>query len=181
MPRRIEHRAEFDHPVDRVHAVLTDEGFLRERLAAVGGRHSELVSFSGGGTSGTSSASGTRAVSRQRIGAEHLPAAVRRIAPGGVTINRTETWDGRDGARYWGTVEASVQGFTGSLQGGTQLRNGAGPGGTPGRAVLLLDGTVKVAIPLVGGAIEATVVEQLGRLLQLEAEFTARWLETSRA
>lgn len=178
MPRRIEHRAEFDHPVDRVHAVLTDEGFLRERLAAVGGHHSELVSFSGRGTSG---ASGTRVVSRQRIGAEHLPAAVRRIAPGGVTVNRTETWDGLDGAHYRGTVEASVQGFTGSLQGGTQLRNGAGPGGTPGRAVLVLDGTVKVAIPLVGGAIEATIVEQLGRLLRLEAEFTARWLETHRA
>jgi hypothetical protein len=166
MPRRIEHRAEFDHPVERVHAVLTDEGFLRERLAAVGGRRSELVSFTGGGT-------GTRAVSRQHIEPDHLPGAVRRIAPGGVTIDRTETWGGGQGPHYRGTVEASVHGFTGSLHGRTELRDA-------GSTQLLLDGTVKVGIPLVGGAIEATIVEQLGRLLELEAGFTARWLETHR-
>lgn len=165
MSRRIEHRTEFGQPVDLVYAVLTDEGFLRERLAAIGGRGCELVSYTGDET-------GMRVVTRQGIGAEHLPGTVRPVALNGVTVERTETWDAGGNGRYRGTVDASVSGFTGSLRGSTALRQRAGG------SELLLDGTVKVAIPLVGGKIEAVIVEQLGRLLRLEGGFTARWLET---
>jgi len=167
MSRRIEHRAEFGHPVDLVYAVLTDEGFLRERLTAIGGRSVELVSYAG-------DQDGMKAVTRQGIDAQHLPGAVRKVAPGGMTIERTETWDGGGNGRYRGTVDASVGGFPGSLRGNTALRT------RTGGSELLLDGTVKVSIPLLGGKIEDVIIEQVGRLLRLEAEFAIRWLETHR-
>ena len=147
---------------------VTDEGFLRERLAAIGGRSVELVSFAG-------DTSGMKAVTRQGVEAQYLPGAVRRVAPNGVTIERTETWDGGGNGRYRGTVDASVGGFPGSLRGSTALRDRAGG------SELLLDGTVKVSIPLLGGKIEDVIIEQVGRLLRLEAEFAARWLETHQA
>lgn len=165
MARRIEVRTEYAHPVERVYAALTDETCVRERLASIGGRNSQLVSFStDGGT--------TTAVMRQGIDAEHLPGVVRRVASNGVTIERTETWrpDGRTG-----TVEAAVSGFTGSLQGTTALTE------TAGGSELVLDGEVKVGIPLIGGKIEDVIVEQLGKLLRAEAKFTNRWLESHSA
>ena len=210
MARRIEHRAEYAYPAGLVYAALTDEGFLRERLSKIGGRQSELLSFTvDGGT--------TTAVMRQSIDAKNLPGIVRGVTPHGVTIERVETWtapssapvsapssgpasgpssgpasgpasarpsgpasdpsagQGRNG-RYTGTVEASVSGFSGSLHGATALTDSST--GTKAGCVLVLDGDVKVSFPLVGGRIEAVIVEQLGRLLSAEARFTDRWLES---
>lgn len=165
MGRRIDHRAEFAHPADRVYAALTDEDCLRARLAKVGGDRSELVSFIRDDASGS-----VTAVMRQTIAPEYLPSVVKRITPGGVTIERTEMWE--DG-RHGGTVNAAVSGMPGSLKGTTAV-SGKGTG-----AELVLNGEVSVSIPLVGGKIEAVIVEQLGRLLKIEARFTNRWLESN--
>jgi hypothetical protein len=181
MARRIEHHSQYGYPAERVYAALTDEDCLRERLSQVGGRRSELVSF-------TTSGGTTKAVMRQSIDAEHLPLVVRRITPRGVTIERVETWDsplagstGEDGenranGRYGGTIEAWVSGFSGSLRGTATLSDGAGTAGSSAGSVLVVDGEVKVGIPLVGGRIEAVVADQLGQLLNAEARFTNHWL-----
>ncbi len=163
MARPIEHRAEFAFPAERVFAAFTDETFLRARLAKIGGRDSELVSYGvdGDGT--------VRVVMRQGIDAELLPSVVKRITPNGVVIERTETW--RSGAPYRGTIAASVSGMPGSLDGGTTLAN------TAAGSALALDAKVKVSIPLVGGKIESVIAEHLDQLLRAEARFTTRWLE----
>ena len=165
MSRHIELRTSFGHPPDRVYAALTDENCLRERLAEIGGRKSELVSYSvDGGT--------TTAVMRQGIDAEYLPGIVRRITPHGVTIDRAETWRAAD---QKGTVEASVHGFTGSLHGTTAVTE------TAGGSELVIDGEIRVGIPLIGGTIETVIAEQLGRLLRAEAKYTNRWLDSHQA
>lgn len=164
MPRPIEHRADFAYPAARVHAVLTDEEFVRARLAKIGGRSSELVSIDVTGPT-------SRVVLRQGIDAEHLPSIVKRVTSGGVTIERVETWTLAGGA-YTGTVDASVSGVSGSLQGRTELADA----GTSSQLVLV--GQVKVGIPLVGGKIEAVIAEQLAKLLSAEDRFTVKWLET---
>lgn len=169
MARRMEHRTEFGHPAARAYAALTDEGAVRERLTQIGGRRSELVSYS--------SDDGTvTAVMRQGIDAEHLPGVVRKVAPDGVTIERTETWTGAqpDGS-YRGTVRASVSGMPGSMEGTMSVAD------TGGGSQLLLDGQVKVGIPLVGGKIEGAIVDEIGKLLQAEGRFTNRWLESHQA
>jgi len=162
MARRIELRTGYRHPADRVFAALTDQECVRERLASIGGESSELVSFTANGDS-------TRIVMRQGIDAAVLPSVVRRVTPNGVTIERTETWQ----AGNRGTVEASVQGFTGSLRAAAAVVADAATG-----SELVLDGEVKVGIPLIGGKIEAVIAEQIGRLLSAEAKFTDRWLES---
>jgi hypothetical protein len=179
MARRIEHRSEFGYPADQVYAALTDENCLRERLSRIGGRQSELVSFTADGDE-------TTVVMRQSIDAEYLPGVVRRITPDGVTIDRVETWrapsEGDDGS-YRGTVEASVRGFAGSLHGTRALSdsNASGAGDGSAGSVLVLYGEVKVQVPLVGGRIEAVIAEQLDRLMRAEARFTERWLESRQA
>lgn len=179
MARRIEHHSQYDYPAERVYKALTDEGCLRERLTQVGGRHAELVSF-------TSAGGRTKAVMHQSIDAEHLPSIVRRITPDGLTIERVETWNSplighssedSGNGHYGGTVEAAVRGFSGSIRGTTALCDGSDTAGSDTGSVLVLDGEVKVGIPLVGGRIEAVVVDHLGKLLTAEARFTDRWLD----
>ncbi|HEY3262208.1 MAG TPA: DUF2505 domain-containing protein [Pseudonocardiaceae bacterium] len=172
MARRIEHRSEFAYPAERVYAALTNEAFLRERLSEIGGRRSELVSF-------TADDGTTTAKMRQSIDAEHLPAMVRRVTSDGVIIDRTETWTApadQDGEGWYaGTVEAKVSGFGGTLRGTTALADAEGADADG--SVLSLDGEVRVDLPLVGGRIEGVVADELGRLLRAEARFTDRWLE----
>lgn len=165
MARPIEHRSEFGFPAERVHAAFTDEAFLRERLAGIGGERSELVSLTVDGDT-------ARAVMRQGIDAEVLPGTVRRVAPNGVLIERTETWSVESNGRYRGAVDATVSGMPGSLTATTSLAD------TPAGSELVVDGSVKVSIPLVGGKIESVIAEQLGQLLRAEARFTTRWLES---
>jgi hypothetical protein len=162
MARPIEHRATFGFPAERVHAAFTDETYLRERLATIGGRSSELVSHRV--DNGTAVA-----VMRQGIDPEHLPQVVRKITPGGVLIERTETW--RGGAPYRGGISATVSGMPGTMEGTLTLADI-----TTG-CTLTMAASVKVGIPLVGGKIEAVIVEQLAQLLEAESRFTTRWLE----
>ena len=165
MSRRIRHRTEFGHPAQRVHAALTDESCLRERLSTIGGRLSELLSYRADGGK-------TTVVMRQSIDAEDLPGIVRRVAPDGVTIERTEIWMAGDNGGYHGTAEAAVSGFNGSMHGTTTLADIAAG------CEYLLSGQVKVGIPLIGGKIEEVVAEQLDRLLRTEARIPNRWLES---
>lgn len=144
-----------------MHAALISESYLRERLAHLGGQRSELLSH-------TVTTSGARMVMRQGIDGQHLPSTVKRIAPDGVQIERTESWSAA--APYLGTIGASVQGMPGSLTGTSRLTDRAG-----GSELVLL-AEVRVNIPLVGGKVETVIVEQLSKLLAAEAEFTSSWL-----
>jgi hypothetical protein len=167
MPRPIEHRASSSYPAAEVYAAITGEEFLRARLAELGGKQSELTSYSSG-------AGGTRYTLRQAIDAEHLPSVARKVVRGDLVIERTESWNA-DNGEYSGTIEAAVPGTPGSVHGTTRLT--ASPSGSE----LLMTGSVKVGVPLIGGKLEELIVEQLGRLLRAEATFTDRWLESRSA
>lgn len=165
MPRAIEQRASFDHPADRVLAALVDQEFLRERLAWIGGSRSELVSHDADGQT-------VRTVMRQEIDAQHLPGVVRRVAPNGVVVERTEIWRIDAANPYQGTISAAVGGMPGSLQAASTLRDAGG------QSELAYRGSVKIGLPLIGGKVEEVIAGELGRLLAAEATFTNRWLES---
>ena len=165
MPRPIEHRGTFRYPAEQVYAALTDEEYLRERLAEIGGKDAELLSHD-------ADADTVRAVMRQGIGAEDLPGLVQRFVPQGVVIERTETWTSATDGGYQGTVEASVRGMPASVAGTMTLTNAADG------SEMVTTGEVKVEMRLVGGKIESVIAEQIGQLLSEEAEFTNRWLES---
>jgi hypothetical protein len=163
MPRPIEHRTSSSYSAARVYAVLTDEEFLRARLKQLGGKRSELTAFSPAN-------GGIRYSLRQIIDAEHIPSVARALIRGDLVIERTESWTGGDG-EYGGTVEASVPGAPGSVDAVTSLLD------TAGGSELVLAGTVKIDMPLVGGKLEDLIVKQLTALLRAEAQFTQDWLD----
>jgi len=163
MPRPIEHRTSSPYSAATVYAALTDKEFLRARLNRLGGKRSELTSFSAEGGA-------TRYSLRQTVDAERIPPIARTVIRGDLVIERTESWNGNGG--YGGTVAASVPGAPGSVQAVTSLFD------TGGGSELVFSGTVKVGVPLVGGKLEDLIVEQLTALLDAEGEFTRHWLET---
>ncbi|QFZ23617.1 DUF2505 domain-containing protein [Saccharothrix syringae] len=161
MARRIEHRTASRRPARDVYAALVDEGHLRDRLAVLGGKDAELVTF-------TTTGQSTTYQLRQGVEAEHLPSFARGLLGGDLVITRTETWTE---AGLTGTIEGVLSGVPGRIEGTVTLAD------TAGGSELHLLGQVKVGIPLVGGKVEALVGEQVAKLLDKETEFTSEWLE----
>ncbi|SER40214.1 DUF2505 domain-containing protein [Lentzea albida] len=158
MARRIEHHTTSPHSAEKVFGAMTDETYLRDRLAAIGGTNSALISFD-------KTDERTSYQLKQGVPAEHLPSAVKAALGGDLVIQRTETW-----AAGAGTVEVAVNGVPGRLEGSfTVLDNGSGSKTT-------LTGEVKVSIPLLGGKLEKLIAEQVAVLLDKESEFTSEWL-----
>ena len=162
MASRIEHRAEFREGVADVYLAQSDEGALRARLAEIGGAHACLDEHSETGD-------GVRFTLVQGVSADRLPQAVRTIHKGDLIVHREQIWR-RDGEGWTGTAKATVEGVPGEIKARTELR--AGGTGTELRST----GEVKVRIPLVGGKLERLIGEQVTKLLEREAEFTAKWL-----
>lgn len=145
-------------------AALTDEAFLRARLERLGGKRSELTSFTGDGDR-------TLYSLRQTVDAERLPSVARKVIRGDLEIERTETWTD-NGGRYAGTVEAAVPNTPASVLGVTSLLD------RDDGSELLFNCTVKVSLPLIGGRLEEMIVDQLTALLRAEGRFTQSWLES---
>jgi hypothetical protein len=155
----MEHRARFATPADAVYAAIIDPAFLADRLEALGGTNAAVEDR-------TESAGAVTYRLRQGLAAQHLPSAVRTLLKGDLVVHRTETWR----ADKTGTVQATVQGVPGEINGTMRLSDV--DGGTDWLTSL----EVKVSIPLVGGKIEKSIGEQVVKLLANEAEFTGKWL-----
>jgi hypothetical protein len=158
MARRIEHHTTSPHSAEKVFGAMVDETYLRDRLAAIGGKDAALETFS--------SADGKASYQlRQGVPAEHLPSVAKSLLGGDLVIKRIENW-----AAGAGTVEVTINGVPGRLDGAfTITDNGSG-------SKLTLTGEVKVSIPLMGGKLEKLIAEQVAVLLDKESEFTSEWL-----
>ncbi len=161
MARRIEHLTTSHRPASDVYAALVDEGYLRDRLEVLGGTDAALVAFNR--TDGTTSYQ-----LKQGVPADRLPSMARGILGGDLIIDRAESWTE---AGYAGTVEVTLNGVPGRLDGTFTLADTDGGG-----SKLTLVGQVKVGIPLMGGKLESLIAEQVALLLDKESEFTAEWL-----
>jgi hypothetical protein len=162
MASRIEHRAEFAHAVEDVLAAQSGETVLRARLERLGGKRATLQEH-------TETAEGVHYRLVQGIAADKLPQAVRALHKGDLIVHREQTW-AREGDGYTGTATAHVNGVPGEISARTRLT------GDGERAVLDTRGEVRVRIPLVGGKLEDVIAQQVTKLLEREAEFTAKWL-----
>lgn len=160
MARRIEHRTTSTWPVQDVFTALVDESYLRDRLAVLGGTDARLVSYD--------AADGRTSYQlKQGVSAEHLPSVAKGLLGGDLVIHRAEVWTG---AGTTGTVEVTINGVPGKLDGTLVLADHAGG------SSLTLTGQVKVSIPLMGGKLETMIAEQVAKLLDKENEFTTEWL-----
>ncbi|MBB5954687.1 hypothetical protein FHS29_001257 [Saccharothrix tamanrassetensis] len=161
MARRIEHLTTSRWPASDVYAALVDETYLRDRLDVLGGSDAALVAF-------TRTDATTSYQLKQGVPADKLPSVARGVLGGDLVIDRAESWTE---AGHTGTVEVTLNGVPGRLDGTITLADVAGNG-----SELTLVGQVKVGIPLIGGKLESLIAEQVALLLDKEAEFTTEWL-----
>lgn len=144
--------------------MLTDAGYLEARLAEIGGPGARLASHE------RDDSGQVRFTTRQFLPAAALPSAVRGMVGDQLRINRTETWHAAESDPINGTVSAEVVGSPGSLTGRMAL---SGDGGSSELAIRL---EATVALPLVGGKVEAMALENIQKLLDAEHRFTTAWL-----
>lgn len=164
MGSRIEHRAAFSADVASTYVAVAGEAALRARLEELGGHSAALLAYE-------ASDAGLRYQLRQGISADKLPQAVRTLHKGDLLVTRTQTWRvSNDGTGHQGNATVEVGGVPGEITARTALlANGD-------QTVLRTSGEVTVRIPLFGGKLESVIAEQVTKLLEREAEFTAKWL-----
>ena len=162
MGSRIEHRAEFSADVAAAYAAVAGEDALRARLEQLGGDNAALLSYN-------RTADGLEFELRQGISADKLPGAVRTLHKGDLIVHRTQIWR-PEGAGYAGAGTVEVGGVPGEIVARTALT------GEGGKSTLRTTGEVTVRIPLFGAKLESVISEQVTKLLEREAEFTAKWL-----
>ncbi|MDQ3887243.1 MAG: DUF2505 domain-containing protein [Actinomycetota bacterium] len=161
MSRRLELRHPYLVPAERIHEVLTDPEYLRDKLREVGGPGAELVSR-------TEDNGQVTVVQRQAVPENMLPAVVRSFLPGDLNITRTEVWAGPTA----GTIDVVVSGAPGSVS-GTIAVTPDDPG-----ALVIIRIDASVPVPLVGGMIEQAMIDNIGKLGEIEHAFTREWLSS---
>jgi hypothetical protein len=168
MSRQIDFRSTSAYPADEVYATMVDPDYLRARLQRIGGPGAGLLEHA-------VDTEGAHYRLRHGLDAKDLPAAVRGVLPGNITIERSERWTRQDTGRYLGDVEVSIQGTPASAAGGMRLHDGL-----DGGSELQVRADVTVQVPLIGGKIEGVVADQVRSLLSAESAFTQRWLAGDR-
>ncbi|MBO0841311.1 MAG: DUF2505 domain-containing protein [Sciscionella sp.] len=162
MSRHIEHNSTFSNAAKTVYAAFIDAGYLRDKLAALGGPGAQLLAIE-------HTADGASYHTQHSIDSRSLPSAVRAVLNRDFTIDRKEVWRaGGDG--FSGTVSVTIAGMPGQLDGTLALADDADG------SRYAIRGEISVPIPLVGGKIEESVGTQITRLLAAETQFTEKWL-----
>ncbi|WP_214368054.1 DUF2505 domain-containing protein [Pseudonocardia sp. H11422] len=167
MARSIDYRSTSQHPADEVYATMVDPDYLRARLEHLGGPGAGLQEH-------TADVHGARYRLRHGLDAEHLPPIVQKVLTDDIVIERSERWTRTGEGRYDGEVTVRIPGTPASATGWMRLAdlNGA----DAGTSEFVVHADVTVRVPLIGGKIEATVAEQVTRLLASETAFTLDYL-----
>lgn len=142
--------------VERAHGVLTGPDWADRRAAALGdgSRVVERQQRADGGV--------RMVVSRELP--EGGPGFLQRFLPSDRRVVQTDEWDPpQDGVRR-GTWQVVLPGLPARLEGTMALE----PTASGSRHVV--DGTITVPVPLVGGRAEAFIAEMIGKLAAREAQ-----------
>ncbi|CAM2782311.1 DUF2505 domain-containing protein [Prescottella defluvii] len=166
MPKRFEFSADFDHPVDRVHALLTDEDYWRARMPpqSHGSVRVDRASDADGSALVTVTMTETADTDR-------LPALVRKVVRGEMRMRRIDTWRAVHEGRASGTLEGSATGIPVTIDGEYVLRP------DERGSVLEVRGTATVRIPLVGGQIELLVRQMVSQMVERDRAEAHRRLD----
>ena len=168
MSRQFDYRATSTNPVEAVFAAMVDADCLRARLDRLGGRNAALLEHE-------ADAHSARFRVQHGLDESDMPQAVRSFLPSDFVINRLETWRRTADGHYTGMADVDVPGTPASASGQMGLR-AISMGATGAGSELRVRTHVTVRVPLLGGRIEATVGEQILRLLEEETAFTLDWM-----
>lgn len=146
---------------ERMREVLTDRGYLQDKLREVGGPRAELMSCE-------HDERGVTIVLHQAVPEDAMPSFLRAALPSGLTIRRTETWTSSGGS-----VHAVVDGAPGTITGVMHLEP------DPAGCVLGAQLTADVGLPLFGGKVEKVITDSVAGLMETEYQFTLKWLHNA--
>lgn len=144
----------YDASPDAVAAMLTDVAFREEVLA-----RQHVVR-------GSVTVEDRDVTIEQVWSATSLPSFARKVAGDEIVIVQEERW----GAPTTADVRVTIPGKPGDMTGTTRLTP-AGDG-----TVQVVEMTIKVGIPLVGGKIEKLIADMLGKALDREHQVGREWL-----
>lgn len=144
--------------------MLVDPTFLRARSERFGGSGEATVERSG---------SHVRVTTPRALPLDNLPGGLRKFAGDGSLV-QVDTWtdvaSSPDSTPIRGSWQADAEGVPLDLRGAHEI-SAAAAGST-----YAVTAQIKVAIPLVGRALERTVAEHLSELVRRELAFAAHWL-----
>jgi hypothetical protein len=153
--------------VDEILTAFGDDEYWQARLAAFDGGTATLNEL-------TVDDGAVKADLTVSLLANRLPKVVTALAPGDLTMARTETWRPTGDGRARGSIKVAVPGAPVSATGEVMLVSRAGG------ARLDFSTTVRVNIPLVGGQVESFIVNRLGDEISAVQRFTNTWIVAHR-
>lgn len=156
--------AESPHPLPRIRSAFADPDYWRARLDLYSAGAPTLDTLA-------TTADGTTTVQiTMRFGGEQLPAMLRPLRLGSITVVQRERWEpAGDGVR--GRVD--VDALRTPLSGFGEVMLTAHGGGTR----LAGSATVDVRVPLIGGPIAAFLTDMLADGVRDIVRITDRWLD----
>ncbi|WP_040792715.1 DUF2505 domain-containing protein [Nocardia paucivorans] len=162
MARKFSFTLSYPVPPSRLHAALTSDELWQARFVdATETATLELSHPDGPGTIRL----GMSEVAR----ADRIPAVVRKVLKSELRIIRTDTWGPLTGDTAEGTFHGTSTGISSEMTGTYRLR----PAGSGSEIETV--GSVKVKVPLVGGAIEPLAEQLHHRVLSGERKFIEDW------
>jgi hypothetical protein len=155
---RILHESTYDTSPAGARAMLTDKTFREEVCEFIRAiRHQVTVEPSG---------SATRVVIEQHMPARGNPSFAKKFVGDEIEIVQTEDWTSETHA----DVRVEIPGRPGHVTGTVDLRE------QDGSTVEVIDMTVKVHVPLVGGKIEGLIGDMLVKALTAEHKVGREYL-----
>ena len=162
MARKFSFTLSYPVPVAELHAALISDELWRDRFAGAETATLDLSHPDGPGTA--------RVQMTEKIRPEKIPSVVRKVLKGDLVVTRTDQWHALTGPVATGTWEGSSSAISSEVSGTHELRP-AGEG-----SEWVVSGSVKVKVPLVGGAIEPLAEQLQRRVAESERKFVSKWL-----
>jgi uncharacterized protein DUF2505 len=164
VPRSIDLTAASPHSLNRIRSAFDDEAYWRSRLGAFDGGSPTLDSLT------TDSSGQTSVVMTMRFGGDQLPDPMRRLRLASLEVVQRERWDPVEAGTLRGAIDIDALRTPIAGHGSVHL--------TPAGLGTQLTGTasVKVNIPLIGGAISKFIAGLLANGIVDIVRATDSWL-----
>lgn len=156
MARQHRYRVRFDAPPAAVSARFAEPAYYRHKHQAIGA--SDIAEQP---LPAERADVGMRVRYSMKVSASvPLPGSVRKLLGGTLTVTQTDQWDA---VRRSGSIEVEVAGLPIRARARTRLEDAGS------QAEVIFDWTVNCGIPLVGGAVERLVAEDIESRSRLES------------
>jgi hypothetical protein len=163
MPRSFDLVVDSSSSVEQFHSAFGDEEYWRTRLEAMDNGTLESLTLDDDGT--------VRVRTTFRLLSAELPKVVTKLRGGNWELAHTEMWSPIAGGRVRGEVTVDLNGVPLSARGAGLL--------TPvvDGSQLTYTATVAVRVPLLGGAVESLIGNQLTTWIREIQTFTTEWID----